>query len=134
MLPETFTAARDSRWEHWIYHVNNVVAVNRWAESQKLLCLKVRLTGRAQIAFQQLKTADRTTFKKATKALHERFEPATRKHRYRVELQTRVKKTENNCVFHFFLILNVDIGLVRTICLHPVRSLQSSIRNPTFQI
>ena len=42
--------------------------------------LKVGLRGQAQIAFQHLSEEDPADFHKATKALKEQFEPASRKH------------------------------------------------------
>ena len=67
-----------------------------WADADKLKGLKVRLTGRAQTAFQRLPDATRADIKLATKALQERFEPSSRKNRYQAESQTRRKrKTES---------------------------------------
>ena len=61
-------------------------------DEQKLKWLKVRLTGRAQIAFQRLPEATRGHYAAATKALKDRFEPASRKTHYQAELQARRKK------------------------------------------
>ena len=90
VLPEPFSG--EASWEHWDYHFQNVAAVNEWDDGDKLKWLKVRLTGRAQIAFQRLPEATRDDYDAATKALKERFEPKSRKPRYQAELQTRRKK------------------------------------------
>lgn len=66
--------------------------MNGWDGGQKLKWLKVRLTGRAQIAFQRLPETAREDFKEAKKALTERFEPKSRQTRYQAEFQTRRKK------------------------------------------
>ena len=66
--------------------------VNGWDAAQKLKWLKVRLTGRAQTAFQQLSEEARADFNEAKKALTERFEPKSCKSRYQTEFQTRRKK------------------------------------------
>ncbi len=52
VLPEPFKA--ESSWEEWTHHFENVAAVNEWDNANKLKWLKVRLTGRAQTAFQHL--------------------------------------------------------------------------------
>ena len=70
--------------------------MNAWTDAEKLQWLKVRLTGRAQTAFQCLSAENQADFARAIGALKERFEPASRKHRYQAELQTRKKrKTES---------------------------------------
>ena len=90
VLPEPFNG--EGRWEEWAYHFESVADVNGWDAAQKLKWLKVRLTGRAQIAFQRLSEETRADFKEAKKALTERFEPKSRKSRYQAEFQTRRKK------------------------------------------
>ena len=90
VLPEPFDG--EANWEQWDYHFQNVVSVNEWDDGQKLKWLKVRLTGRAQIAFQRLPETTRNDYDAATKALKDRFEPASRKPRYQAELQTHRKK------------------------------------------
>ena len=67
-----------------MYHFLNVAAVNGWDDESKLKWLKVRLTARAQIAFQRLPEATRESF---DEALRERFEPTSRKTRYQAEVQ-----------------------------------------------
>ena len=53
-----------------------------WTDEDKLQWLKVLLTDRAQTAFKHLPIASKDSFELATAALKERYEPATRKHRY----------------------------------------------------
>lgn len=88
VLPEPYTG--EGSWEQWNYHFLNVAAVNDWNDANKLKWLKVRMTGRAQIAFQRLPEATKASYDLAMKALKERFEPVTT--RYQAELQTRRKK------------------------------------------
>ena len=59
--------------------------------------LKVRLTRRAQTAFQRVSAEERGDFDKAIEALQKRFEPPSRKHCYQAELQTRRKLKRENC-------------------------------------
>lgn len=92
VLPDTFCGSSESSWNDWKCHFDNVAVVNTWSEEDQLKWLKVRLTGRAQTAFQHLSAENRATYALATAALKERFEPATRKHRYQAELQTRKKR------------------------------------------
>ena len=90
VLPELFTG--EGSWEEWRFHFDNVAVVNGWRDEQKLQWLKVRLTGRAQKAFQRLSDEAKRTFDGATAALKERFEPQSRKTRYQAEFQARRKK------------------------------------------
>eukprot|EP00731_Ephydatia_muelleri_P033767 Em0037g31a len=57
-----------------------------------VLWLKVRLTGRAQIAYQQLSDITRANYGDTKKALKERFEPASQTARYLAEFENRRKK------------------------------------------
>ena len=42
VLPDMFSG--EGNWEDWFDHFNNVAAVNKWTDEQKLLWVKVRLT------------------------------------------------------------------------------------------
>ena len=88
VLPYTYAGGE---WSQWICHFESVAAVNGW-DDEKLLWLKVRLTERAQTAFQKLSDSATATCKEAKKALKERFETASKKGLYQAELQTRWKK------------------------------------------
>ena len=93
VLPDPFDGLNESiRWEQWIYHFGSVAAVNAWTDAEKLQWLQVRLTGRAQTVFQRLSAENQADFARAIRALKERFEPASRKHRYQAELQARKKR------------------------------------------
>ena len=93
VLPDMFSG--EGNWEDWFDHFNNVAAVNKWTDEQKLLWVKVRLTGRAQTAFKKLSDADKESFEAATKALKDRFEPKSKKELYIAEFYARRKrKTE----------------------------------------
>ena len=90
VLPEPFNG--ETPWDDWTIHFGNVADVNGWDADKKLQWLKVRLTGRAQKAFQRLPEASRATFDLAKEALTERFEPKSRKTRYQAENLARKKK------------------------------------------
>ena len=90
VLPEPFNG--ETPWDEWTIHFGNVADVNGWDADMKLQWLKVRLTGRAQKAFQRLPEASRATFDLAKEALTERFEPKSRKTRYQAEFQARKKQ------------------------------------------
>ncbi len=90
VLPEPFSGA--TSWDDWSTHFGNVAAVNKWTSEEKLLWLQVRLTGRAQKAFQRLPVDNRATCALAIKAMKERFEPESRKTRYQAEFQARQRK------------------------------------------
>ena len=90
VLPEKFSG--EGEWSQWICHFENVAAVNSWNEESKLLWLKVRLTERAQMAFQHLPVDTQADYEGSKAALKERFEPESRKDRYKAEFQNRRKK------------------------------------------
>ena len=77
VLPDRFSGKEE--WSQWISHFDNVTAVNKWNEAQKRLWLKVRLTERAQTAFQHFPDDVQKNYEAAKKALKERFEPECRK-------------------------------------------------------
>ena len=93
VLPEPFCG--ESSWEDWSFHFENVADVNEWNDEQKLKWLRVRLTGRAQTAFQPLPTDAKASYTTARDALKERFDPQSCKTRYQVEFQSwRKNKAE----------------------------------------
>ena len=89
VLPDAY--AGDGNWDEWLDHFGNVAAVNKWTPEQKLLWLKVRLTGRAQRAFKQLSEAAQGDYEEAVKVLRERFEPESKRALYVAEFHTRAK-------------------------------------------
>ena len=91
LLTETFSG--EGSWDEWISHFESVAAVNAWdGDAAKLRWLKVRLTGRAQRAFQHLTEESRGSYSRVKKALWERFDPDSRRELYAVELNTRRKR------------------------------------------
>ena len=90
VLPEPFSG--ETSWESWLYHFESVADVNEWDDGKKLKWLKVRLTGKAQTAFQRLPEEAKGDYTEAKKALQERFEPKSRQSRYHAEFQTRTKR------------------------------------------
>eukprot|EP00731_Ephydatia_muelleri_P006029 Em0003g277a len=90
VLPDSFSG--EGKWSQWIYHFENVAEVNEWEDAKRVLWLKVRLTGRAQIAYQQLSDITRANYGDTKKALKERFEPASQTARYLAEFENRRKK------------------------------------------
>jgi hypothetical protein len=90
VLPDSFSG--EGNWSQWIYHFENVAEVNEWEDAKRVLWLKVRLTGRVQIAYQQLSNITRANYGDTKKALKERFEPASQTARYLAEFENRRKK------------------------------------------
>ena len=94
IVPEPFSG--EGSWEDWIDHFESAAAVNKWENADKLLWLRVRMTGRAQKAYKNLPEATRGAYKECKEALQERFEPASKKDLYRTEFYARKKrKTED---------------------------------------
>jgi len=84
VLPETFTGA--DNFDHWISHFESVAAVNKWNDDDKLLWLRVRLTGKAHMALTQLSHKIQQSYSKIKKALLERFEPESKRHALQIRI------------------------------------------------
>ena len=57
ITPKAFTGAGTTRWDEWIEQLS-VANDNKWdADTEKLKCLKVRLTSTPMKAFRQLPEA-----------------------------------------------------------------------------
>jgi len=69
-----------------------VSAVNGRDNDDKLLWVKVRLTGKAHMAFTQLAHETQHSYETAKKALVDCFDPLSRKQLYKVEFDTRNKR------------------------------------------
>ena len=90
-------------------HFESIAAVCKCNDEAKLKWLRVRLTGRAGSAFRRLPEETCTDFKERVKVLQEQFEPESKKELYRAELQTRIKKrNEDWAVFGDDLKLLTD--------------------------
>lgn len=90
IVPEAFSG--EGSWEDWLDHFESVAAVNKWEEADKLLWLRVRMTGRAQKAFKNLPQASRASYATVRESLSERFEPASKRELYRTEFYARKKR------------------------------------------
>ena len=92
VLPEPFN--REGSWREW----NSTLTMCPQSTAGMMTTikwLKVRLTGRAQVAFQRLPAEARSDFEQARRALQLQFDPPSRKSRYQAELQLRNKKAES---------------------------------------
>ena len=101
IIPDPFSGTDSALgWDEWIDHFESVAEVNKWEEADKLLWLRVRLTGRAQKAFKGLSTDAKANYEACKRGLKERFEPATKKELYQAEFYARKKqKTEDWAAF-----------------------------------
>ena len=98
IAPEPFTG--EGSWDDWIDHFESVAAVNKWEDAQKLLWIRVRMTGRAQRAYKNLSEEAKGSYGLCKKGLRERFEPASNKELYQSEFHVRRKRrTEEWVVF-----------------------------------
>ena len=73
VLPEVFNG--DRQFNVWVSHLECVAAVNGWGDKDKLLLLRVRLTGRDHMAYNHLAHETQGDYSATKAALRERFEP-----------------------------------------------------------
>ena len=73
IIPEVYSG--EQPWEDWINHFESIAAINGWNEEKKLVWLKVRLTGRALLAFRKFSMTTKESYKNVVVAMQERFEP-----------------------------------------------------------
>ena len=94
ITPEPFSG--EQSWEDWINQFESIASINGWNDEQKLIWLKVRLTGRTLLAYKKFSATAHVSFKNAVVALAERFEPESRRDLYLAEFQScRKKRTES---------------------------------------
>ena len=79
VLPEIFDGDAD-----WICHFESVSAVNEWSDQDKLLWIRVRLTGKAHVAYTRLSHETQQAYATMKKALCERFELPSKRQLYKV--------------------------------------------------
>ena len=77
-----------------------MAAVNNWDNATKVLWLKARLTGRAQVAIQRLSKETLGDLQALTRAMKERFEPNCQTEMYWRKFQTRLKRSDK--AWHYF--------------------------------
>ena len=61
IVPECFSG--EECYEDWIDQFESIAEINHWNDEQKLMWLKVRLTGRALMAYKKFPTTARDSFK-----------------------------------------------------------------------
>jgi len=81
LLPEVFTGAE--YFDDWLYHFENVSAINKWSDSKEVLWLSVRLSGKAHLAYQHLSPQMHKSYKNIIITLRDHFEPTCMKELYK---------------------------------------------------
>ena len=90
VLPEIYTGEKS--WDEWIDNFDSVANVCKWDDESKLKLLRVQLTGRTRIVFRRLPEVTHNNFQDTIEALQKRFEPESKKELYMAELQTQIKR------------------------------------------
>ena len=85
ITPEPFSGA--GAFSEWIEHFEAVAAINRWDDEAKLLWLRVRLVGGAQITYAHLPAEAKESYSELKRALKGRFEPEAMKERHLAQFQ-----------------------------------------------
>ena len=94
VLPEVYSGEGD--FDNWISHFESVSAVNGWTNGNSLLWIRMRLTGKAHVAYTQLPHVTQQTYAEVKGALREHFEPDSKRELYKVQFESRKKQAEEN--------------------------------------
>ena len=81
-----------SDWDAWIGHFESVAQVNGWDDPSKLLCLQVRLTEKAQTAWNQLSGEDKQESCRAKAVLWNHCELYSGRDLYAAKLQVKCSR------------------------------------------
>ena len=73
VVPEPFTG--EGSWDDWIDHFESAAAFNKWNAEDKLLRLRVGMTGRVQKAYKNLSGEAKSTHELCKKGLQEGVVP-----------------------------------------------------------
>ena len=92
IIPDVYNG--ETGWDEWITHFDCVARINGWDDDRCLLWLQVRMTGKAQRAWECLTTEAKLSYTTAVSSLRERFEPSCHRELHAVNFQIMVKKRE----------------------------------------
>ena len=84
LLLEVFSGNGD--FDNWLYRFESVSIINRWSDSEKVLWLSVRLSGKAHMVYRHLSHDTCECYKNTVSTLRNCFEPAYKKELYKIEL------------------------------------------------
>ena len=80
----------------WICHFESVSAVNGWTDDDKILWLRVRLMGKAHVAYSRFSHETQQSYATTKKALSQQFEPPSKRQLYKVEFESRQKRDKES--------------------------------------
>ena len=80
--PRSFSSD-EGDFDEWISLFESVSAVNGWTDIENLLWIRVRLTGKAHVAYARLPHVTLQTYAAIKGALYERFEPDSKRELYK---------------------------------------------------
>ena len=91
VTPEAYNG--EGSFTDWLDHFESVATLNKWKEDDKVLWLRVRLTGKVQTAFKQLPASVREDgYDGLVRGLCNCFEPDSRRELYVAEFHLRRKQ------------------------------------------
>ena len=94
VLPEIFDG--NDSFTDWICHFESVSAINGWTDDDKVLWLRVRLTGKVHVAYTRLSHETQGSYAATKEALSQRFEPPSKRQLYKVEFESRQKQDKES--------------------------------------
>ena len=89
IIPDAYDG--ETAWDEWFAHFDCVARINGWDDKTRLLWLQVRMTGKAQRAWQRLARDDGHTelcYQNVVSFLRERFEPSSNRDLYAAKFRT----------------------------------------------
>ena len=79
-----------------MYHFESVSAVNEWSDDDKILWLRVRLMGKAYMAYSGLSHETQQSYATTKEALSQQFESPSKRQLYKVEFESRQKRDKES--------------------------------------
>ena len=94
LLPEKFNG--NQNFNDWVSHFECTSKINWWNDDQKVLWLRVCMVEKAHVAYSRFSNEIQNSYSLMQVSLKDRFEPASKRDLYRVQLESRTKFEKEN--------------------------------------
>jgi len=94
LLPDKFDG--NQNFDDWVSHFECISKINGWNDDQKVLWLRVCMAVKAHMAYNRFSHEIQNSYGLMRATLKERFEPASKRDPYKIQLESRTKCEEEN--------------------------------------